>query len=107
MTKRVMTKKFMKETGADKKTAMEYLRQCRWNYGRAMAMYELPERLNRFTESIKEIDWTAIMTSVAKAFEDIVANISEAMNNIDWNEEIKKIKERGESNEDTNDELLP
>lgn len=103
MTKRVMTKKFMRETGADKKTAMEYLRQYKWNYGRAKAMYELPERLNRFTESIKEIDWTDIMKSVATALENIVKNFAEAMQEVDWNEAIKKIQEeRGESNEDTN-----
>ena len=103
MTKRVMTKKFMKETGADKKTAMEYLRQYQWNYGRAMAMYELPERLNRFTKSIQEIDWTSIFASVAKTVEECAKSLSEAMQSIDWKEAIKKIQEeRGESNEDTN-----
>ena len=103
MTKRVMTKKFMKETGADKKTAMEYLRQYQWNYGRAMAMYELPERLNRFTKSIKEIDWTEIFASLAKAVEDTFKIVTEAMQKVDWNEAIKKIQEeRGESNEDSN-----
>ena len=103
MTKRVMTKKFMKETGADKKTAMEYLRQYQWNYGRAKAMYELPERLNRFTERIKEIDWTEIFASLAKAVEDTFKIVTEAMQKVDWNEAIKKIQEeRGESNEDTN-----
>lgn len=94
MTKRVMIKKFMNETGADKKTAMKYLRLYQWNYYRAVAMYDLPERLNKFRECIKEIDWTAIVTSFGKALEECMKSCSEA---------IKKIQEEiGESNEDSN-----
>lgn len=46
MTKRVMAKKFMIETGADKKTAMDYLRKCQWNYGYAKALYLAPQTLD-------------------------------------------------------------
>ena len=103
MTKRVMINKFMKETGADKKTAMKYLRQYQWNYYRAVAMYDLPERLNKFTESMKEIDWTSIFESVAKTVEECAKALSETLQSIDWKEAVKKIQEeRGESNEDTN-----
>jgi hypothetical protein len=103
MTKRVMTKKFMKETGADKKTAMDYLRKCNWNYGQAKLLYNLPETLSNFTNAMKEIDWTSIFATVTKAVEECTKALSEALQSIDWKEAVKKIQEeRGESNEDTN-----
>lgn len=100
MTKRTMTKKFMRETGTDKKTAMDYLRKCQWNYGQAMLLYNLPDVLSDITERIKKIDWKEIIASVAKAVEDLNEIVTEAMQKVDWNEEIKKIQEReGEQNE--------
>lgn len=93
MTKRVMTKKFMRETGADKKTAMDYLRKCNWNYGQAMLLYNLPDVLSDISERIKKIDWTGIFSSVAKAVEDTAKIFAEAMQKVDWNEEIKKLQE--------------
>ena len=103
MTKRVMAKKFMRETGADKKTAMEYLRICNWNYGQAKLLWNLPDVLSDITERIKKIDWTEIFASMAKAVEESAKAFAEAMQKVDWNEEIKKLKEeRGESNEDSN-----
>lgn len=103
MTKRVMAKKFMKATGADKKTAMDYLRKSNWNYGQAMLLWHVPETLSNLADAIREIDWTEILASVAKAIEDTAKIVAEAMQKVDWNEEIKKIQEeRGESNEDPN-----
>ena len=101
MTKRVMAKKFMRETGADKKTAMEYLRQSQWNYGRAKLLWYAPDALSEFAEKIKEIDWTSIFASLAKAVEECAKTLSEALQGIDWKEAIKNLQEeRGESNED-------
>lgn len=103
MTKRCMAKKFMRETGADKKTAMDYLRMCHWNYGQAKLLWNLPDVLSDITERIKKIDWTETLASVAKAIKDTVKIVAEAMQKVDWNEEIKKLQEeRGESNEDSN-----
>lgn len=92
MTKRVMTKKFMKETGADKKTAMDYLRKSNWNYGQAKMLFYVPETLSNFVNAIREIDWTKIFASLAKAIEEGVKVIEEAMQSIDWNEVAKRIQ---------------
>lgn len=104
MTKRVMAKKFMRETGADKKTAMEYLRKSKWNYRQAMLLWYAPEALetlSNFVDAIREIDWAEIFASMAKAVEECAKTLSEALQNIDWKEAVKKLQEeRGESNED-------
>lgn len=55
MTKRAMVKKFMRETGADKKTAMDYLRKCEWNYGKAVKYFKLSETLEKFGEAMKKL----------------------------------------------------
>ena len=55
MTKRAMVKKFRKETGADKKTAMEYLRKNGWNYGTAIRYFKISEALEKFGESMKKL----------------------------------------------------
>lgn len=55
MTKRVMIKKFMKETGADKKTAMEYLRNTGWNYGTAIRYFKISDSLEKFGEAVKKL----------------------------------------------------
>ena len=67
MTKRVMTKKFMKETGTDKKTAMEYLRKCQWNYGTAKTLYYAPQALADLADRIASINWAEIMQTVVDA----------------------------------------
>lgn len=55
MTKRAMVKKFRKETGADKKTAMDYLRKTGWNYGMAVRYFKVSEALEAFGESMKRL----------------------------------------------------
>lgn len=64
MTKRAMVKKFRRETGADKKTAMNYLRKNNWDYDKAVftksmeavgeAMRKLGEKLRKIGETNKE-----------------------------------------------------
>lgn len=104
MTKRVMTKKFMRETGADKKTAMEYLRKCQWNYGQATLLWYAPDALSTYSDTIREIDWEGILASFAKAVkvvEECAKAFAEIVQSIDWDGVVKKIQEeRGESNED-------
>lgn len=58
MTKRAMVKRFRKETGADKKTAMDYLRKCGWNYGKAIWYFKLSESLEKFGEAIRKLGET-------------------------------------------------
>ena len=91
-----MTKKFMRETGVDKKTAMDYLRKSHWNYGQAKLLWYVPETLSNFADAIREIDWTEIFSSLAKAVEKSVKTFVEAMQNIDWNETIKRIQSEKE-----------
>lgn len=55
MTKRAMVKKFMRETGADKKTAMDYLRKNGWNYGKAVRYFKISEALEAFGEAIRKL----------------------------------------------------
>lgn len=55
MTKRAMVKKFRRETGADKKTAMEYLTRYNWNLGTAIRCFKFSEALEAFGESIKRL----------------------------------------------------
>lgn len=55
MTKRAMVKKFRKETGADKKTAMDYLRRNGWNYGMAVRCFKLSESLEAFGEAMRKL----------------------------------------------------
>lgn len=99
MTKHSMTKKFMRETGADKKTAMEYLRKCQWNYRQAKLLWYTPEALSNLVDIAKEIDWASYFTSIVKAVEDAVKIITEVMQKADWNEVVKKLKEeRGDKN---------
>ena len=77
MTKRVMTKKFMKETGTDKKTAMEYLRKCQWNYGTAKTLYYAPATLAEFADRIASIDWTEVIEKVVEAVKATTEKIIE------------------------------
>ena len=55
MIKRAMVKKFRRETGADKKTAMDYLRKTGWNYGKAIKYFKLSEVLEAFGEAIRKL----------------------------------------------------
>lgn len=72
MTKRVMAKKFMRETGADKKTAMEYLRKSNWNYGQAISLYILPDLLKAVKELVD--DWTKKFAEMVKSFQVDTSN---------------------------------
>jgi hypothetical protein len=58
MTKRAMVKRFRKETGADKKTAMDYLRKCGWNYGKAIGYFKLSDSLKQLGEALKKLGGT-------------------------------------------------
>ena len=55
MTKRAMVKKFMRETGADKKTAMDYLRKNNWEYGKAVKWFNFSKNLEAFGEAIRKL----------------------------------------------------
>ena len=103
MTKRMLVKKFMRETGAEKKIAMDYLRKSKWNYSQALVLWFVPETLSNFANVISEIDWTEILVSFAKTIEESVKTIAEAMQNIDWNEALKKIQSEKESEEIENE----
>lgn len=58
MTKRAMVKKFRRETGADRKTAMDYLRKCGWDYGRAIKYFKFSDALKAFGEAVKKLGET-------------------------------------------------
>lgn len=72
MTKRAMVKKFRKETGADKKTAMDYLRKCQWNYGKAVSWYRFPDSLNAVKKLVD--DWTKKFAEMVKSFQGNTSN---------------------------------
>ena len=55
MTKRAMVKKFRRETGADKKTAMDYLMRNNWDYEKAVRWFNLSKKLEAFGEKMKEL----------------------------------------------------
>lgn len=55
MTKRAMVKRFRRETGADKKTAMDYLMRNNWNYGNAVRWFNLSKTLEAFEEAMKKL----------------------------------------------------
>lgn len=55
MTKRTMVKKFRKETGADKKTAMDYLRKSNWEYGNAVKWFNLSKNLEAVGETMRKL----------------------------------------------------
>jgi hypothetical protein len=99
-----MIKKFMRETGTDKKTAMDYLRQNNWNYGKAIGMYRLPQAL----ASICEVDWRSIIEETAKALSEGLKNFAESLKKIDWNVAVNqyiemKKEEKYERDEDRAD----
>lgn len=58
MTKRVMVKKFRRETGADKKTAMDYLRKNGWNYENAVRWFNLSKSMKAFGEALRKLGET-------------------------------------------------
>lgn len=77
MTKRSMAKKFMRETGADKKTAMDYLRKCQWNYGQAKSLYFAPQALAEFADRIANIDLSDVIAHVAESLQIFVEKFTE------------------------------
>lgn len=90
MNKRHLTKKFMTETGADKKTAMYFLRQNQWDYGKAKLMYTAPDALGEFVDRIKEIDWNKVLSGMSKAIQECTNLLVEMLKAVDWNKAIKK-----------------
>lgn len=82
MTKYAMVKKFRRETGCDKKTATEYLRNANWNYGKAIALYKLPEEMQKISDIVQNIDFGAIMQMVANAVQTICENMTEMLNKL-------------------------
>lgn len=72
MTKLSMAKKFIRETGADKKTATDYLRKSNWNYGQAISLYRLPDSLNAVKELVD--DWTKKFAEMVKSFQEDTSN---------------------------------
>ena len=82
MTKYAMVKKFRRETGCDKKTATEYLRNANWNYGKAIALYKLPETMQKISDIVQNIDFGAIMQKVADAVHTICENMTELLNKL-------------------------
>lgn len=49
-------KKFRRETGADKKTSMDYLRKNGWNYGTAIKYYNISKSLEAFDRAIELLE---------------------------------------------------
>ena len=74
-----MTKKFMKETGLDKNSAMVYLRKSNWNYGQAKLLWYMPETLSNFVYEVGKIDWSEKFASLAKAMEESTKTVTEAI----------------------------
>lgn len=93
MTKRVMTKKFMKETGTDKKTAMEYLRLNNWNYGQAKTMYLAPKAINDLTNFISRIDWDEIFAKLGEALQRLTEQLKNAIQSEAFSNTCKAIVE--------------
>jgi len=103
MTKRSMTKKFMRETGADKKTATDYLRQSQWNYGKAKAIYLAPEALKNVTEVIVSANWSEILESVGNALIKIAGSVVEILQSDAFQDACKAIAEKRADDEEVHD----
>lgn len=103
MTKRSMTKKFMRETGADKKTATDYLRQSQWNYGKAKSIYLAPDALKNFTEALVNTNWSEILESVAKAVEKVTESVVEILQSDAFQDACKAITEKRANDEEVHD----
>lgn len=100
MTKRVITKKFMKETGADKKTAMEYLRQNNWNYGQAKKMYFAPETLKALTKFISSIDLNEIVAKLEETIQRLTEQLKNAIQSEAFSNTCKAIVEEAARHDD-------
>lgn len=55
MTMRAMVKKFRRETGADKKTAMDYLRRNNWDYDKAVRWFNLSKSIEAVGEAMRKL----------------------------------------------------
>ena len=100
MTKRSMAKKFMRETGADKKTAMDYLRKCQWNYGYAKALYLAPQALDDLSKRIADIDWTAIVNSIVDSVNATIERIVEIVNSDEFQAACRAVIEERRNADD-------
>lgn len=87
MTKRVMIKKFMKETGADKKTAMDYLRRSKWNYGNAISLY-------RAIRAIESIDVKKISNAINQTLQEMSDRLKEMVANLKTITDMKEGDEK-------------
>lgn len=100
MTKRVMTKKFMKETGVDMKTAMKYLRLNNWNYGQAKTMYLAPAALNDFAKFVSSIDWNEIFLRLGKCLQSLTEQLKNAIQSEAFLNTCKAIVEEAARHDD-------
>lgn len=58
MTKRAMVKRFRRETGADKKTAMDYLRKNNWDYDKAVRWFNFTKSMEAVGEAMRKLGET-------------------------------------------------
>lgn len=96
MNKRHLTKKFMTETGADRKTAMYFLRQNQWDFRKAKIMYIAPDALSEFVDKVTNIDWNKVFSELAKAIQNCTNLLGETIQAVDWNKAIKKASQEME-----------
>lgn len=100
MTKRVMIKKFMRETGANKKTAMDYLRKCQWNYGTAKTLYFAPQTLADFADRIASMDWSELIKNVADTIQAMTERIVEIVNSDEFQAACRAVIEEKRNADD-------
>lgn len=81
MTKRTKVKKFMEATGADKKTAYEFLRHYGYDYESAIACYNL-KPFNSARELARIM--TETLESFSKLMQEATKTLAEIISNIDW-----------------------
>lgn len=102
MTKRRKTKRFMEETGVDKKTATRFLNKCGWSYDYAIDLYRLPEKLERASKVVvPNVNMESAVTQLCEALDEACRCVSEALRQIDWQkigELVVKKLEEGEQN---------
>ena len=55
MIKRAMVNKFRRETGADKKTAMDYLRKNNWDYDKAVRWFNFTKSMKAVGEAMRKL----------------------------------------------------
>lgn len=71
--KYLKVKKFMKETGCNKKTAYSYLRDSMWDYDEAIQLYHTPMAIKELSKNL-EI-FAARCNEAFENFGEAVANL--------------------------------